>query len=137
MKFLPEGADTAAASVRATVSDSVRAEIEAKLATRPEPGVAPVCRICEGLARKSPWRVHRHLPAMRLSARAEEVVWHLRSWCVCRRRPFWGDALRLLVDGPCLAVTGRSSRRGIFCLSISEREGRGAFFLESVECIVF
>ncbi|KAM5540116.1 hypothetical protein V8D89_006256, partial [Ganoderma adspersum] len=80
VKFLPEGADTAAASVRVTASDSVRAEIEAKLATRAEPGVAPVCRICKGLARKSPWRVHRHLPAMRLSARAEEIVWHLRSW---------------------------------------------------------
>ncbi|PIL34411.1 hypothetical protein GSI_03186 [Ganoderma sinense ZZ0214-1] len=41
VKFLPESADASAASVRITVSDSLRAEIEAKLATRVGPGVVP------------------------------------------------------------------------------------------------
>ncbi|KAI1789090.1 hypothetical protein LXA43DRAFT_595501 [Ganoderma leucocontextum] len=79
LEFLPEGADTTPASMRTTISDSVRAQIEAKLATRQELGVAPVCRICKGLTRKTSWQVHRRLPVIRLPARAEEIVWHLQS----------------------------------------------------------
>lgn len=82
VKFLPEGADTAIASVRMTVDDACRAQIEAKLATRPDPGAIPVCRICKGLARKTPQQVKRHPQYMRLPDGAEEVVWHFRYWYV-------------------------------------------------------
>ena len=82
MKFLPEGADTDAASARTTVNDSLRAEIEAKLATRAGPGVVPVCRICKGLTAKTPLQVWRHLPYIRLPGQLGEIVWHLRCWYV-------------------------------------------------------
>ncbi|KAI1789085.1 hypothetical protein LXA43DRAFT_1022431 [Ganoderma leucocontextum] len=79
IKFLPEGADTAAASVRTTVDDAYRAQIEAKFASAcPDPGAVAVCRICKGLARKTPQQVRRHLQYMRLPGQAEEIVWHLR-----------------------------------------------------------
>ena len=80
VKFLPEGTDTAAASVRTTIDDACRAQIEAKLAARPEPRTVAVCRICKGIARKTPQQVRRHLPYMWLTERAEEIVWHLRYW---------------------------------------------------------
>ncbi|KAM5540099.1 hypothetical protein V8D89_006239 [Ganoderma adspersum] len=79
IKFLPAGADTAEASARTTVDDECRAQIEARLATRPEPGAVAVCRICKGLARKTPLQVRRRLRYMRLpEERPEEIVWHLR-----------------------------------------------------------
>ena len=93
MKFLPKGANTAAASVRTTISDSVRAQIEAKLSTETDRvtftmrRVVPVCRMClEGLVTGEPsWSiVHGFLPVTHLPSRAEEIVWHMQSWCVCR-----------------------------------------------------
>ncbi|KAM5540120.1 hypothetical protein V8D89_006260 [Ganoderma adspersum] len=79
VKFLPEGADTAAASVRATIGDMCRAQVEAKLAAPPEPGAYPVCRICKGLTRKTPLQVRLNLSNMELPDRPEEIVWHLRT----------------------------------------------------------
>ncbi|KAI1789087.1 hypothetical protein LXA43DRAFT_1096656 [Ganoderma leucocontextum] len=78
-KFLPDGADTAAASVRATVDDACRAQIEAKLAARPEPGAIAVCRICKGLTRKTPLQIRLNLSSLQLPERPEEIVWHLRT----------------------------------------------------------
>ncbi len=89
VKFLPEDADTAAASVRTTIDDARRAQIEEKLAACPEPGAIAVCRICKGLARKTPQQVRRHLRYMRLPERAEEILWHLRYWYVRKRYVCW------------------------------------------------
>ena len=83
VKFLPTGADTAVASVRTTVDDACRAQIEERLAARPDPGAVAVCRICKGLSRKTPLQMRRRLRYMRLPERPEEIVWHLRCWCVC------------------------------------------------------
>ena len=97
MTFLPKGANTAAASVRTTVSDSVRAQIESKLPTETDPdtfttrSMVPVCRMClEGLMLKDPtWpTVHKFLPVIHLPSRVEEIVWHMQSWCV-RRWSVW------------------------------------------------
>ena len=83
IKFLRSGADTTQASVRTTVDDACRAQIAARLATRPNPEAVAVCRICKGLARKTPLQVRRRLRYMRLpEERPEEIVWHLRCWCV-------------------------------------------------------
>ena len=89
VKFLPTGADTAVASVRTTVDDACRAQIEERLAARPDPGAVAVCRICKGLSRKTPLQMRRRLRYLRLPERPEEIVWHLRCWCVCSctRRP--------------------------------------------------
>ena len=83
VKFVPEGADTSVASVRATIDDACRAQVEAKLALPPEPGAHAVCRICKGLTRKTPLQVQLNLSNMELPDRPEEIVWHLRTWCVC------------------------------------------------------
>ncbi len=89
-------------SVHTTVSDSVREQIATKLATRPAREVVPVCYICfKGVASSESllWVLHRCLPIIRLSSRAEEIVWHLQSWCVWRR-PFWATLCRL-TNLPC------------------------------------
>ena len=80
VKCLPPSADVTAASQRTTIDDGLRAQIEAKLATRPQPDMIAVCRICKGLMRKTPLQVRRHLRYMRLAEQPEEIVWHLRCW---------------------------------------------------------
>ncbi len=87
VKFLPAGADTAAASARTTVDDARRAEIMTRLAARPDPSMVAVCRICKGLTRKTTLQVQMHLRHMQVREGPEgpvELVWHLRYWCVCR-----------------------------------------------------
>ncbi|KAM5540102.1 hypothetical protein V8D89_006242 [Ganoderma adspersum] len=88
VKFLPEGADTAAASVRTTVSDSVRAEIETNLPAETDLAaltrrrVVPVCRIClEALVGKEPsWNnIHTSLPVIQLPSWVEGIMWHMQS----------------------------------------------------------
>lgn len=115
-KFLPEGADTTEASVRTTIDDACREQIEAKIAAPPEPGASAVCRICKGLTRKTAVQVRLNLHNMRVPARPEEFVWHLRTWCVhCRLLQVERCALiKLRAE---LAAMGRSSRRGTFSLS--------------------
>ena len=66
--------------MRTTIDDALRAQIEAKLAARPQPEMAAVCRICKGLTRKTPLQVRRRLRYMQLAERPEEIVWHLRCW---------------------------------------------------------
>ncbi|PIL34396.1 hypothetical protein GSI_03171 [Ganoderma sinense ZZ0214-1] len=78
IKFLPADADTAMALVRTAVDDACRAQIEERLAMRPDPGAVAVCRICKGLSRKTPLQVRRRLRCLRLPERPEEIVWHLR-----------------------------------------------------------
>ncbi|PIL34392.1 hypothetical protein GSI_03167 [Ganoderma sinense ZZ0214-1] len=78
IKFLPQGVDTAAASARTMVDDACRAQIEAKLATRPQQRAVAVCRICKGLTRKTRLQVRMQLRYIHLAERPEEIVWHLR-----------------------------------------------------------
>ena len=84
VKLLPEGADAIAGSARTTVTidGAYRARIEAKLAARPDPRAAAVCRIRKGLTGKTPLQMWRHPPYIRLPGRPEEIVWHLQCWYI-------------------------------------------------------
>ena len=79
IKFLPEGAHSAAASARTTVDDALRAQIETKLSTPPVPRAIAVCRICKDLMSKTPLQARKNVYSMQLPRRPEEIVWHLRS----------------------------------------------------------
>ena len=79
IKFLPEGAHSAAASARTTVDDALRAQIETKLATPPVPRAIAVCRICKDLMSNTPLQARKNIYSMQLPRRPEEIVWHLRS----------------------------------------------------------
>lgn len=93
VEFLSQDVDTTAASVRTTVSDSVHAEIETNLLAETDFAAftgrrMPVCRIYLGaLVRKDPsWnQIYMSLPVIQLPSWVEGIVWHMQSWCVCRR----------------------------------------------------
>ena len=135
VKFIPTDEDNTAASARTTVDDACRAQIEARLATRPEPEAVAVCRICKGLTRKTPLQVQRNLKYMRLAEQPEEIVWHLRCWCV-RTSPAQTKNCNLTILRARVAM-GRSSRRGIFFLSTLDVCGRSRCILESLMGCIF
>ena len=93
IKFLPEGAHSAAASARTTVDDALRAQIETKLSTPPVPRAIAVCRICKDLTGRTPEEARNNLFCIRLPMQADVIVWHLRSWCV-----FFSEGVFMRVD---------------------------------------
>lgn len=78
IKLVPEGGDTAPASVRLKIDNELRAKVEARVNV--EPDETPLCRVCKTFATSQRWNVH-HIPALsHLPGTPEGIVYHLRSW---------------------------------------------------------
>lgn len=79
IKLLPEGADTAPARERTTDVDAkTRANIEERLALRPNPESWLICRICKALTAKKHMKYCGRTLA--LPETPERIMHHLRGW---------------------------------------------------------
>ncbi|KAI9058976.1 hypothetical protein FKP32DRAFT_1580835 [Trametes sanguinea] len=96
VKLIPEGVDTSPARERATLIDpSIRARIEARLASRPQPTAIPLCGVCTKFTRK--YQLRNGGERIRgLPESPEGIVHHLREW---HEKDFEEKDIVFFVDG--------------------------------------